>query len=215
MCNHTHRPHARVYAPVLNNRSPESPSPGTIMPSSESWCPRAEKRQAKPHTRPDTEGTHHVVYAAGVDLQSGVRLCDARQAGLGTEDREDLDLRDLQAPVELQRTRTGVSSAHSRHRMPIPPGVLTRMEMAATAVPPVAIKGSSRYSVSTVGVGGSFWYCGAGGRPVSGSTRQDQEGPKTHVFDGLERDFFAEQAEVEHARFGEQVEDCWCQTKNR
>lgn len=36
----------------------------------------------------------------------------------------------------------------------------TRIEMAAIAVPPVAISGSRRYSVSTVGEGGSFWYCG-------------------------------------------------------
>lgn len=43
----------------------------------------------------------------------------------------------------------------------------TRIEMAAIAVPPVAISGSRRKSVSTVTVAGSFWYCGS--RPhVSG-----------------------------------------------
>lgn len=47
---------------------------------------------------------------------------------------------------------------------------------------------------------------------LGGQHRSDSEGTRvwsTHVFDGLERDFFSEQAEVEHARFREQVEDGW------
>jgi hypothetical protein len=38
---------------------------------------------------------------------------------------------------------------------------------------------------------------------------------RTHVFDGLERDFFSEQAEVEHTRFREQVEDGWGLEKSK
>lgn len=115
--NNTLRSHSEhVYDAVLNNRSPESPSPGTIMPSSES-CQRQAKvsvggasfGQQKKTPRPGR--THHIVDAAGIDLESRVCLGDASQTRLGTENREDLDLRDLETPVELCEAGAGLSAS--------------------------------------------------------------------------------------------------------
>lgn len=46
--------------------------------------------------------THSLVNAASVDFQSRVRLGDARQTRFRAEDGQDLDLRDLESPVELR-----------------------------------------------------------------------------------------------------------------
>lgn len=113
---------------------------------------------------------HLLVDRASVDVEPRVRLGDLLQAWLGAEDAQELDLRHVEAPVELRKgteresaIRRPWSVAPDKQGCPmdadVDGGRRTRIEMAAMAVPPVAMSGSRRKSVSTVTVLGNFWYC--------------------------------------------------------
>ena len=177
------------------------------MPSSESCQRRTIAKVSHKSSEREGQGrTHHIVDAAGVDLESRVRLGDASQTGLGTKNREDLDLRNLETPVELCEAEGQFSKSAPRRAVPIlrwthedrdggdgrPAGGNQRIQ----EVQRLDRRRRRQFLILAVTLGGQH--------------RCDSEGTRvwsTHVFDGLERDFFSEQAEVEHARFREQVED--------